>query len=412
MATEWVCQVAEHASSADGDIVALLFDFSRISSQTRASLANDITNNEKKITTTASRLLSNLSPWDSLCVNHLKALAASEEKNYSLALKRETETADVFYEMIGSDRESNWWLPALNSVIRLLRFASYRADEERTSKGEKHKYMIDAQDTLKKFFQRMIIDRSPLQVSKKWGCLFLIVHLFKIYFRINNLRLCSNLITIVNNANFPKLALFPKAQTVAYNYYLGRLMIFEEQYKKAESCLEYAFSHCHKRLIANKRRILQYLVPVKLLSGNFPLTQLLKKYQLMQFDGLIQAIRSGNLKSFNECLEKHQEFFIRKGVFLVLEKLKTTVYRNLFKKVYKYVQNDSSQTKKNQLTLPLIQTALSMNGTQMDLEELECIIANLIYHNSIKGYIAHKRCIVLSKTDPFPDPHAKPSSSS
>ncbi len=45
--------------------------------------------------------------------------------------------------------------------------------------------MIEAQDIIKRFFQRMIVDRSPLSVSKKMGCLFLIVHLFKIYFRVS-----------------------------------------------------------------------------------------------------------------------------------------------------------------------------------------------------------------------------------
>lgn len=38
----------------------------------------------------------------------------------------------------------------------------------------------------------------------------------------------------------------------------------------------------------------------------------------------------------------------------------------------------------------------------MSIDELECILANLIFQNSIKGYIAHKRCVVLSKADPFP----------
>jgi hypothetical protein len=33
-------------------------------------------------------------------------------------------------------------------------------------------------------------------------------------------------------------------------------------------------------------------------------------------------------------LEANQEFFIKKGVYLLLEKLKTFVYRNLFRKVY------------------------------------------------------------------------------
>lgn len=53
---------------------------------------------------------------------------------------------------------------------------------------------------------------------------------------------------------------------------------------------------------------------------------------LLQFEGLISSIKSGNLRQFNDSLETHQQFFIKKGIYLILEKLKTFVYRNLFRK--------------------------------------------------------------------------------
>lgn len=56
----------------------------------------------------------------------------------------------------------------------------------------------------------------------------------------------------------------------------------------------------------------------------------------------------------------------------------------------------------NQLPLSTLQAALRVNGTEMSLDELECILANLIFQQNMKGYIAHKRCVVLSKVDPFP----------
>ena len=42
----------------------------------------------------------------------------------------------------------------------------------------------------------------------------------------------------------------------------------------------------------------------------------------------------GNLLLLNEALAKHETFFIRCGIFLILEKLKIITYRNLFKKVW------------------------------------------------------------------------------
>ncbi len=45
-------------------------------------------------------------------------------------------------------------------------------------------------------------------------------------------------------------------------------------------------------------------------------------------------MREGNLLRLNRALEQHEAFFIGCGVYLILEKLRVTVYRNLFKKVY------------------------------------------------------------------------------
>lgn len=41
----------------------------------------------------------------------------------------------------------------------------------------------------------------------------------------------------------------------------------------------------------------------------------------------------GNLLLLHEALARHETFFIRCGIFLILEKLKIITYRNLFKKV-------------------------------------------------------------------------------
>ena len=40
---------------------------------------------------------------------------------------------------------------------------------------------------------------------------------------------------------------------------------------------------------------------------------------------------------------------------------------------------------------------------QYDLDEVECILANLIYKKLIKGYISHEhKKVVFSPKDPFP----------
>eukprot|EP00061_Rhincodon_typus_P016434 g44651.t1 len=69
-----------------------------------------------------------------------------------------------------------------------------------------------------------------------------------------------------------------------------------------------------------------------LLWGHMPTIQLLRKYDLLQFSDVTKAVSEGNLLLLNDALAKHEAFFIRCGIFLILEKLKIITYRNLFKK--------------------------------------------------------------------------------
>jgi len=341
-------------------------------------------------------------PYNKILSHHVRGYNMLCNRRIFNAYTASKEAAEEFYTQIQSQKDTNWWLPAIDVVMLQLRLTSYKADGELSRTGKKEKYAIEAQDLLKRFFQRFIIDRTQLEKSKKLGCLFVIGHLFKIYFKINNLRLCTNLMTSVNNPNFPKFERFPKAQVVTYNYYVGRIKVFEEQYEEAEIFLNSAFNMCARGHFRNKRKILQFLIPVKLLLGKFPKNRLLAKYKLHQFERLILAVTTGNLKLFKQSMDEFQEFFIKKGIFLMLEKLTKDVYRNLFKKVHKFCQIYGEANKKNQIRLNMLLASLKINGIEMAMDELECILSNLIYEGAIKGYIAHKRCVVVSKQNPFP----------
>lgn len=104
--------------------------------------------------------------------------------------------------------------------------------------------------------------------SKKAGVLSIVNILFGMYFRINNLRLCKNLIRPVEARKLNETGTM--ADMVTYNYYIGRLNMFEDQHDKAELALDYALKHCRKDAVHNKKCILKYLVPVKLYRGRLP----------------------------------------------------------------------------------------------------------------------------------------------
>lgn len=93
--------------------------------------------------------------------------------------------------------------------------------------------------------------------------------------------------------------------------------------------------------------------------------------------------------------------FIKGGVYLIIEKLKMIVYKNLLRKVYLKYNKVETPQRENILQHNVVLAALRLQNENMDIDELECIIANLIYNKKVKGYIARGKCLVLSKSDPF-----------
>jgi hypothetical protein len=90
---------------------------------------------------------------------------------------------------------------------------------------------------------------------------------------------------------------------------------------------------------------------------------------------------------------------VKLGVYLVLEQVKTIAYRNLFKRLYLL----ANTTRLNLASVLAVLTGDTVGEKDMDLDELECVLANLIYQGKVKGYISHqKHFLILSKSDPFP----------
>ena len=226
--------------------------------------------------------------------------------------------------------------------------------------------------------------------------------LFKIYFKLNTLHLCKNLIAAVNLPTFLPFESFPSSQKVTYSYYVGRLAVFDDDFARAEQNLTYAFEHCSGCSPVNKKLVLRYLVPVKLILGKCPTRRLLDKYGLDEYRDVVEAVRRGNVRQLNDALAHYQVVFIMQGTFLVLEKLRNIVLRTLFRKVHAF-SAQKNPAKANQVSLGLFLEALNWCGSDMDIDEVECVVANLIFRKLIKGYISHKsRVVVLAKNDPFP----------
>lgn len=64
-----------------------------------------------------------------------------------------------------------------------------------------------------------------------------------------------------------------------------------------------------------------------------PSTNLLKKYDLGILSELVYALKDGNVKKYRECINANELYYMKCGVYLVLQKLINLVYRNLLKKL-------------------------------------------------------------------------------
>ena len=114
---------------------------------------------------------------------------------------------------------------------------------------------------------------------------------------------------------------------------------------------------------------------------------------------IVPALMHGDIQNFEQNMKIHQSFFLKRGIFLLVEKLKTTLYRNLIFKIYNIKYKD----KTNKINLKEILPTLQKIGGVDDMDGLECMISNLIYSGYIKGYISHEKSyLVLSKQNPYP----------
>ncbi|PIK32968.1 putative PCI domain-containing protein 2-like, partial [Apostichopus japonicus] len=243
-------------------------------------------------------------------------------------------------------------LPIMYTIVVDLRLFANNAELQlsRSGKGKPGEVLEKAADTIMACFRVCAADnRAAVQDSKKWGMLYLINQLFKIYFKINKMHLCKPLIRAIESSNLKDK--FSISQLVTYRYYVGRKAMFDSDFKNAETYLSFAFVRCHKSCKQNKRLILMYLLPVKMLL----------------------ATSEGNLRLLERTMAEHEGFFIKSGVYLILEKLKTITYRNLIKKVFLMMNSHI-------IPIDAIMAALKFMGQEeVDSDEVQCIIANLIY---------------------------------
>ncbi|KAL0477397.1 PCI domain RNA export protein [Acrasis kona] len=337
----------------------------------------------------------------------VEALVHSKNQQHTSAFEKLSESFKIFVDK-SFVKGAVWTIPVIKIYSKYVRlFAesankvqgarSTNVDDDEQSSSTEGPLGIAARQFME-VFRKVIPEKSELKESRKWVLLDIINNLLRIYFKLNTLRMCKNVIQPVESSTqLPPFEGFSTAEKVTYKYYAGRFAMYESDFVKARERLQYAFTHCHPGAENNKRMTLRYLICVNLVIGCTPKQSLLTRYGMDEFSDLVKGYRVGNLKLFQESLDKHQMLFIRKGIYLILDKAKIVVFRNLFKNIAALHKDPSRLPLKN------LKICLDHLGYDMDVDEVECMMSVLIYKGYIKGYLSHaKQTAVLGKKNAFP----------
>lgn len=296
-------------------------------------------------------------------------------------------------------QDTAWSLPLLQSLCRDIRVVAIEADNQLQAEGMQASRLADVERILKRAFIATNNDRNATAgESRRRGTLDVINQLLKTYFHLNNLRMCRSIIDVAEAPTFPHFeSTFPVGQRVTYKYFAGRLHLYADRRLSAVRDLTYAFRNTPDCYEVNRRLELLYLIPARILCGFLPPQRLLDRYRMGWYSGIVSALRTGNLRDFNDTMERYEEFFISRALFLTMEKLRQLVYRALCKKIFRINEGN------NKISIDSFRRALKICGEDVQANEAECILANLIYNNVVRGYISHKvGFLVLSKKNPFP----------
>lgn len=195
----------------------------------------------------------------------------------------------------------------------------------------------------------------------------------------------------------PPLSAFPRAHQVTFKYYCGVIHFLEEDYTTAEEHLTSALEMCSRHATKNLQLILTYLIPTRLLTAyKLPSPALLKPYPRLQalFTPITESIRNADLAAFNAAIEAGEDEFVKRRIYLTLERGRDIILRNLFRKVFiaggyeapKEGESNAVPARRTRVPVKEFAAALLMAGAEVgdgeggvDGDEVECLIANAIY---------------------------------
>lgn len=140
------------------------------------------------------------------------------------------------------------------------------------------------------------------------------------------------------------------------------------------------------------RMILAYLIPCHLVTTHtLPSKKLLAPFPRLEklFRPLCNCIMKGDLNGFDNAMTAGEEEFVKRRIYLPLERGRDIALRNLFRKVFiagGFEESKDGQPPIRRTRIPVAEFAAALRiGThaddrsRVDIDEVECLLSNLIY---------------------------------
>eukprot|EP00397_Hematodinium_sp_SG-2012_P033596 GEMP01035915.1.p1 GENE.GEMP01035915.1~~GEMP01035915.1.p1 ORF type:complete len:416 (+),score=81.93 GEMP01035915.1:207-1454(+) len=315
---------------------------------------------------------------------------------------------DWYCDEEGRYSKNLWMLPVLQYFTSAMWKFCRSMDVEKSQEG---KYLKKLVEVFREQYRKLLSERTKME-----GCVWITCELLRAYFQLGQVGQCPFLLKSLEQSlnsttktqtqgggtSTFTLSELPKSIGVTFAYYWGRMCVYENNVTAAEEKLSWAFANTPPNM-PQKRRILQYLVPCRLRLGILPSDKLLKRYDLVDFLDICKAIRSGNIRLFQEHMGICSADFVKQGTFVIMSRLIHIVYQTLVKRVTAITQEGISDAKlRSRLDLMPFERALKWQD-QCTPGETQVILANLLYFGAIKGYLSNDhRKMVLARDNPFP----------
>jgi hypothetical protein len=150
-----------------------------------------------------------------------------------------------------------------------------------------------------------------------------------------------------------------------------------------------------REILITSRLILTYLIPCHLLTTHkLPTPAFLSKFPRLAglFLPITTAIKRASLSGFDEALVTGEPYFVKRRIYLTLERARDIVLRNLLRKVLtaggyeplKEGQTEADRVKRTRIPIDEFVAAIRLSsgpasGAVLDRDEVECMLANMIY---------------------------------